>query len=181
MLQAGVARGVAVGVVDPLKAVEIDHEQRERLAATLRSGAFLGQPRQQIPAVADTSEIVEQRQIGDLVAQPIDRHQQEAEIERHRQEHQRQQHHPLHRIGLDERELDADMEQAAPGAEGIEADDENSDDAREPGAGVAVAVAPRQQKLQRQRERQRLAQRIDQDPHRHAVVADDKERQAGEA
>ena len=99
MLQAGVARGMAVGVVDRLEAVEIDHQQRERLAAAFRPRAFLGQPLQQMPPVADAGEIVEQRQIGDLVAQPVDRHQQEAEIQRHRQEHQHQHQHRLHRVG----------------------------------------------------------------------------------
>ena len=53
--------------------------------------------------------------------------------------------------------------------------------AGEPGAGVAAAMLPRQQQFQGERERQTLAQRIDQDPHRRAVVADDEERQAGEA
>ncbi len=105
MLQAGVARGVAVGVVDHLKTVEIDHQQRERLAAALRSGTFLGQPRQQMPPVADAGEIVEQRQIGDFVAQPVHRHQEEAEIQRHRKKYQRQHQRPLHRIGLDDREI----------------------------------------------------------------------------
>ena len=42
--------------------------------------------------------------------------------------------------------------------------------AGEPGAGIDAAVLPRQQQLQRQRQRQRLADRIDRDPHRHAVV-----------
>ncbi len=53
MLQAGVARGVTMGVVDGLEAVEIDHQQRERLAAALRPRAFLGQALQQMPPVAD--------------------------------------------------------------------------------------------------------------------------------
>ena len=90
MLQAGVAGGVAVGVVDHLEAVEVDHEQREQLAAALGPGALLGQALQQMAAVADAGEIVEQREIGDLVAQPVHRHQQQAEIPGHRQEHQRQ-------------------------------------------------------------------------------------------
>ncbi len=98
MLQAGVARGMAVGVVDGLEAVEIDHQQRERLAAALRPRAFLGQPLQQMAAVADAGEVVEQREIGDLVAQPVHRHQQEAEIERHRQEDQRQRQHRVRQI-----------------------------------------------------------------------------------
>ena len=93
MLQAGVARGVAVGVVDQLEAVEIDHQQRERLAAAFRPRAFLGQPLQQMPPVADAGEIVEQREIGDLAAQPVHRHQQETEIERHRQEHHQEHDH----------------------------------------------------------------------------------------
>ncbi len=54
-------------------------------------------------------------------------------------------------------------------------------DAREPGTGVFAAFLPRQQQFQRQRQRHRLAQRIDQDPHRQAVVTDDEERHAGEA
>ena len=96
MLQAGVARGVAMVVVDALEAVEIDHQQRERLAAALRARAFLGQALHQMAAVADAGEVVEQRQIGDFVAQTVHRHQQEAEIQRHRQEHQHQDHHRLH-------------------------------------------------------------------------------------
>ena len=66
-----------------LEAVEVDHQQREGLAAALRARAFLGQALQQMAAVADAGEIVEQREIGDLVAQPVHRHQQEAEIQRH--------------------------------------------------------------------------------------------------
>ena len=50
MLQAGVARGMAVGVVDRLEVVEIDHQQRKRLAAAVRPRAFLGQALQQIAA-----------------------------------------------------------------------------------------------------------------------------------
>ena len=100
MLQAGVAGGVAVGVVDAFETVEIDHQQRERLAGALRARAFLGQPLHQMAAVADAGEVVEQRQIGDLVAQAIHRHQQEAEIPRHRQEHQHQHHHRLQRREL---------------------------------------------------------------------------------
>jgi hypothetical protein len=98
-------------------------------------------------------EIVEQRQVGDLVAQPVDRHQQEAEIPRHRQEYHQQHHRPLPRIGLDEREV-ADMEQAADAADGIDDDNENGDDACEPGARAPAAILPRQQQLQRQRKRQ---------------------------
>ena len=90
MLQAGVAGGMAMGVVDGLEAVEVDHQQRERLAAALRARAFLGQALHQMAAVADAGQVVEQREIGDFVAQAIHRHQQEAEIQRHRQEHQHQ-------------------------------------------------------------------------------------------
>ncbi len=100
MLQAGVAGGVAVGVVDALEAVEVDHQQRERLVAALRAGAFLGQALHQMAAVADAGEVVEQRQIGDFAAQMVHRHQQEAEIQRHRQEHQHQDHRRLHRAEM---------------------------------------------------------------------------------
>ena len=41
MLQADVAGRVSVGVVDGLEAVEIDHQQRERLAVALRPRALL--------------------------------------------------------------------------------------------------------------------------------------------
>ena len=61
--------------------------------------------------VADAGEIVEQREIGDLVAQPVHRHQQEAEIPGHRQEHQRQNQHRLQRAEADEGDVAA--EQAA--------------------------------------------------------------------
>jgi ABC-type methionine transport system ATPase subunit len=37
-------------------------------------------PLHQMAAVADAGEVVEQREIRDLVAQPVHRHQQEAEI-----------------------------------------------------------------------------------------------------
>ena len=113
MLQAGVAGGMAMGVVDRLEAVEVDHQQRERLAAALRARAFLGQALQQMPPVADAGEIVEQRQIGDLVAQPVDRHQQEAEIPRHRQEHQHQDRDRMDRAEMEEGELAADLQQVA--------------------------------------------------------------------
>ena len=112
MLQAGVAGGVAVGVVDGLEAVEIDHQQREGLAAAFGARAFFRQALQQMAAVADAGEIVEQREIRDLVAQPVHRHQQEAEIQRHRQEHQHQDHHRLHRAEMHVGEPAADARSA---------------------------------------------------------------------
>ena len=83
------------------------------LAAALRARAFLRQALQQMAAVADAGEIVEQRQIGDLVAQPVHRHQQEAEIQRHRQEHQHQDHDRLRRAEMHVGESAADAGQRA--------------------------------------------------------------------
>jgi hypothetical protein len=118
---------------------------------------------------------------GDLVAQPVHRHQQEAEIQRHRQEHQYQHQHRLERVETDKRGVAADMEHVTAGADGIDGNNDNGDDARKPGAGIDAAILPRQQQLQHQRKRHRLTYRIDENPHRHAVVAKDEERQAGEA
>ena len=98
--------------------------------------AFLGQAPQQMPPVGDAGEIVQQRQIGDLVAQPVDRHQQETEIPRHRQEQQHQHQHRLHRTGTDKGEVAADVQQAAAGAEHVQRDHDDGDDAGKPGAGI---------------------------------------------
>ena len=112
MLQAGVAGGVAVAVVDFLEAVEIDHQERKGLAGALRDRAFLVEPAQQLAAVGDAGEIVEQRQIGDLGAQPVDRHQHEAEIPRHRQEYQQQDQRRLEFVEAHHRDFAADMQHA---------------------------------------------------------------------
>jgi hypothetical protein len=85
--------------------------------------AFLGQPLQQMAAVGDAGEIVEQREIGDLVAQPVHRHQQEAEIPRHRQEHQQQDQRRLERVERRKREIAADAAGAA-GADRVDRDDQ---------------------------------------------------------
>ena len=181
MLQAGVARGVAMGVVDLLEAVEIDHEQRERLAVALGARAFFRQPGHQLAAVADAGEVVEQREVGDLVAEPVDRHQEEAEIERHGQKDQPQRQHALPHAGSRERHVDAG--EVADGPDGIDRDDQAGDDAGKPGAGMGAAVMLGQQQFQGDRKRQRLADRIHQHAHGHAVVDFDKEQQgrAGEA
>ncbi len=161
-----------------LEAVEIDHQQRERLAAALGAGAFLGQALQQMAPVADPGEIVEQRQIGDLVAQPVDRHQQETEIPRHRQEHQHQDQRRLQGVEVDHRHFAADPGHRAEAAEGVDGQNENGDDAEQPRAGIFLAVAAKQHQRKRRRDRDRLAQRIDHDPHRHVVVDLEEEQQA---
>ena len=66
-----------------------------------------------MPPVADAGEIVHQRQIGDLVAQPVHRHQQEAEVADHGQEDQRQDQDRLRRVEMKEGEVAADVEQLA--------------------------------------------------------------------
>ncbi len=177
MLQAGIARGMTMGVVDLLEAVEIDHQKRKRLAAALRAGAFLGEALHQLPSVADAGEIIQQREIGDLVAQPVDRHQQETEIERHRQEDQRQGQRALRQRRAHEGKIEA--EQVAEGPDRIKRDDQAGDAAGQPGARVGAAVGAREQEFQGQRQRHRLAGRIDQDPHRTAVIAGDEEDKAG--
>ena len=152
VLEAGIARGVAMGVVDGLEAVEIDHQQRERLAAALRAGAFLGQPLQQMAAVGDAGEIVEQREVGDLVAQAVHRHQQEAEIERHRQEQQPEHHDGMGLTARYRREIAA--EQIADRAHHEDRDDGEDHDAGQPGTRTDAAFRRRQQQTQRQRQRQ---------------------------
>ena len=72
-------------------------------------------------AVADAGEIVEQREIGDLVAQAIHRHQQEAEIQRHRQEHQHQDQSRLQLVELHEGEVTAEMQQAGDEPQAVDA------------------------------------------------------------
>ena len=64
-------------------------------------------------AVPDPGQIVEQREVGDLVAQPVDCHQQEAEVEGHGEEDQAQGQHALHHAGSRERDIDADLQQGA--------------------------------------------------------------------
>ena len=88
-------------------------------------GAFVGQPLQQVPAVGNPSEIVHQREVGDLVAQAVHRHQHETEIQRHRQEHQHQDQERLKLVVvLDEREFAADVGEARHEPEHVDADDE---------------------------------------------------------
>jgi hypothetical protein len=151
-----------------LKAVEIDHQERERLATALRAGAFLGDTLHQQAAVADAGQVVEQREVGDLVAQPVDRHQQEAEIERHGQEDQAERQHALPQAGSCERDIDAGEIAGRP--DDVDRDDQAGDDAGKPSARMDAAVMLRQQQFQGDRKRQRLARRIDQHPHGHAVV-----------
>ena len=91
-------------------------------------------------AVADAGEIIEQRQIGDLVAQAVHRHQQEAEIQRHRQEYQRQDQSRLQLVELRKGEFAADIDQAGGEPEAIDGDDENGDDAGQPGARIDAAL-----------------------------------------
>ncbi len=97
-----------------------------------------------MPAVADAGEIVEQREIGHLVAQPVHRHQQETEIPGHRQEHQDQDQNRLDGVELGERELGAEMQEIARHANGKDPDDQDRDGAGEPGTGTDAAVLPRQ-------------------------------------
>jgi hypothetical protein len=70
-------------------------------------------------------------------------------------------------------------EQVAGQADAVNGDDDDGNRRREPGAGVDAAVLPRQQQLQRQCERDGLADRIDGDPHDHAVMPEYEERQSG--
>ena len=181
MLQAGIAGGVAISVVDALEAVEIDHQQRERLAAALRAGTFLGQALQQMTAVADAGEIVEQREIGDFVAQMVHRHQQEAEIQRHRQEHQHQDHHRLQLAELHVGESAADTGETGDHPEGVDGDDEEGDDGGQPGPRIDAPLLRGQQQLHTQQQRQGLGDRKIGDARRRAVIDEHENGHAGEA
>ena len=101
-----------------------------------------------MPAVGDAGEVVHQREVGDLAAQAVDRHQQEAEIHRHGEEHQHQ--------GQERLDLRVVGEGKAAGGAGkpghqpqrIDGDDENDDDAGQVRARILPAVRRRQQHLQ---------------------------------
>jgi hypothetical protein len=123
MLQAGVARGMAMGVVDALEAVEVDHQKRERLAERSERAHSSVSRCSRWRRLADAGEVVDQREVGDLVAQAVHRHQQEAEIQRHRQEHQHQDQRRLELVELHEGELAAHAHEAAEQAKQIDADD----------------------------------------------------------
>src|SRR6201985_3935363 len=98
--------------------------------------------------VTDAGKVVEQREVGDLVAQPVDRNQQEAEIPGHRQEDQEQDHHRLNRIEADDRYITTDAEQRADRTCGIDPQNQHAAEYRKTSAGIAAAVAPRPYQLQ---------------------------------
>ncbi|MGY4598479.1 hypothetical protein ACVWXL_006225 [Bradyrhizobium sp. GM22.5] len=119
------------------------------------------------------------REVGDLVAQAVHRHQQEAEIERHGQEQETQHHDAMSLAAGACREIAA--EQIAHRADDEDRDNGEDDDAGQPGARTDAAFRRRQQQTQRQHQRHGLTERVAEHAQLHVVEADHEEHDAGEA
>ncbi len=102
MHQHLVADEVAVGVVDPLEVVEVEHQEAERLAVTLRKGDRILELRHQRRVVQNPGEAVAVHQFADPSATlraREDQLQQVAPLDRLREEVVATGAQPFHLIG----------------------------------------------------------------------------------
>ena len=181
VLKTGIAGGMTVGIVDLLEAVEVNYEKSEGPAAPLRHRACVFQTQQQLPPVGDARQIVHQREIGDLVAQPVDRHQQEAEIPGHRQKYEDDQQGRLQRIEFNEGYATANVEECADRPDCADRNHQPPDDTGELCARIDPAILAGQQQAQRHTDRYCLPRRIYENAHRHIVAHIEKERESERA
>ncbi len=82
--QARVAGAVTISVIDRLEKPSRSRISNvQGLQVLSRPDGLLGETNQEMPAVGEPGQIVNQSEVGDLAAQPVDRHQHEAEIGHH--------------------------------------------------------------------------------------------------